>query len=46
MPIDIEFSDGRVGARAELVQASTAPRSEPALRRRRRDGDPGQGSLF
>jgi exodeoxyribonuclease VII large subunit len=46
MPIDIEFSDGRVGARAELVQASTAPRSEPARRRRRRDGDPGQGSLF
>jgi exodeoxyribonuclease VII large subunit len=46
MPMDIEFSDGRVGARAEAVQASTTPRPEPARRRRRRDGDPGQGSLF
>jgi exodeoxyribonuclease VII large subunit len=46
MPIDIEFSDGRVGARAELVQTSTTPRAEPARRRRRRDSDPGQGSLF
>jgi exodeoxyribonuclease VII large subunit len=46
MPMDIEFSDGRVGARAEVVQASTTPRPEPARRRRRRDGDPGQGSLF
>jgi hypothetical protein len=44
--MDIEFSDGRVGARAEVVQASTTPRPEPARRRRRRDGDPGQGSLF
>jgi exodeoxyribonuclease VII large subunit len=46
MPMDIEFSDGRVGARAEVVHASTTPRPEPARRRRRRDGDPGQGSLF
>jgi exodeoxyribonuclease VII large subunit len=46
MPMDIEFSDGRVGARAEVVQASTMPRPAPARRRRRRDGDPGQGSLF
>jgi len=44
-PMDIEFSDGHVGARAEVVQASSQPRAEPA-RRRRRGGDPGQGSLF
>ncbi len=46
MPIDIEFSDGLVGARAEVVQTSTTPRVEPVRRRRRRDSDPGQGSLF
>ena len=48
MPMDVEFSDGHVGARAEVVQASSAPRTEPARRRRRRTGDvdPGQGSLF
>jgi len=46
MPMDVEFSDGHVGARAEVVQASAAPRTEPARRRRRRNGDAGQGSLF
>jgi exodeoxyribonuclease VII large subunit len=48
MPMDVEFSDGHVGARAEVVQASTTPRAEPVRRRRRRSGDPdpGQGSLF
>ena len=45
-PMDIEFSDGHVGARAEAVHASTTPRAEPVRRRRRRDGDPGQGNLF
>ena len=45
-PMDIEFSDGHVGARAEVVHASTMPRAEPPRRRRRRDGDPGQGNLF
>jgi exodeoxyribonuclease VII large subunit len=45
-PLDVEFSDGHVGARAEVVQASAAPRPEPVRRRRRRDGNPGQGSLF
>ena len=45
-PIDVEFSDGHVGARVEVVQTSTAPRVEPVRRRRRRDGDPGQGNLF
>jgi exodeoxyribonuclease VII large subunit len=46
MPMDVEFSDGHVGARAEVVQASATPRPEPVRRRRRRGGDPGQGSLF
>ncbi len=46
MPLDIEFADGRVGARAEVVQTVTAPRAEPPRRRRRRESDPGQGSLF
>jgi exodeoxyribonuclease VII large subunit len=46
MPMDVEFADGHVGARAEVVQASTTPRSEPVRRRRRRGSDPGQGSLF
>jgi hypothetical protein len=46
MPMDVEFSDGHVGARAEVVQASVTPRPEPLRRRRRRGGDPGQGSLF
>jgi len=46
MPLEIEFSDGRVGARAEVVQAAITPRVEPVRRRRRRDSDPGQGNLF
>jgi exodeoxyribonuclease VII large subunit len=46
MQMDIEFSDGRVGARAEVVQTTIAPRAEPPRRRRRRDDDPGQGNLF
>jgi exodeoxyribonuclease VII large subunit len=45
-PIEIEFSDGRVGARAEAVYVPTAPRPEPPRRRSRRSSDPGQGSLF
>jgi exodeoxyribonuclease VII large subunit len=45
MPIGIEFSDGSVSARAEVVQA-TAPRVESLRPRRRRDGGSGQGSLF
>jgi exodeoxyribonuclease VII large subunit len=44
--LDIEFTDGHVGARAEVVQASTAPRAEPVRRRARRGKDPGQGDLF
>jgi exodeoxyribonuclease VII large subunit len=46
MSMNVEFSDGHVGARAEVVQATSAPRAEPMRRRRRRAGDPGQGSLF
>jgi exodeoxyribonuclease VII large subunit len=46
MQMDIEFTDGRVGARAEVVQTTVAPRAEPPRRRRRRDDDPGQGNLF
>ena len=46
MPIDVEFSDGHVGARAEVVQTSAAPRAEPLRRRTRRGRDPGQGNLF
>jgi exodeoxyribonuclease VII large subunit len=46
MQMDIEFTEGRVGARAEIVRASSAPRAEPPRRRRRRDDDPGQGNLF
>jgi exodeoxyribonuclease VII large subunit len=45
MPMDVEFADGHVGARAEVVQTSATPRVEPP-RRRRRGSDPGQGNLF
>jgi exodeoxyribonuclease VII large subunit len=44
--IDIEFSDGSVGARAESVQTSSGPRAEPPRRRRRQIIDSGQGDLF
>jgi hypothetical protein len=42
MPLDIEFADGRVSARAEgagAAEASPKPRSRPRV-------DKGQGSLF
>ena len=45
-PMDVEFADGHVGARAEVVQTSSAPRVEPVRRRTRRGSNPGQGSLF
>jgi exodeoxyribonuclease VII large subunit len=48
MRLDIEFSDGRVGAvagDARMTPDETAPM--PSRRRRRRpDGGEGQGSLF
>ncbi len=43
MRLDIEFTDGRVGAVAE---GSSAPSAAPAKPRGRKSGGPGQGSLF
>ena len=43
--LDIEFSDGRVRALAEARSVSAAAESVP-LKRRRRGGGEGQGSLF
>ena len=44
--IDIEFSDGKVGARADSVQTSAGSHVERPRRRRRPIVDPGQGDLF
>jgi exodeoxyribonuclease VII large subunit len=51
--IDIEFSDGRVGAIAEKIKGEVAASAIPApllnpVRKSRRGGgnDPGQGNLF
>ncbi len=44
--IDIEFSDGKVGARADSVQTSAGSHVERPTRRRRHIVDPGQGDLF
>jgi len=46
VPIGIEFIDGRVGARVEVVQAQTTQRAEMPTRRRRRYSDSEQGRLF
>ena len=43
MPIEIEFSDGRVAARAEGTLATDTPGAKP---RSKRGGGPGQGDLF
>jgi hypothetical protein len=44
MPLDIEFSDGRIGARAEgPVRARPSAPSKP---RGRRGSGSGQGDLF
>jgi len=45
-PIEIEFADGRVGARADGAPAADRPAAEPVKPRSRRDGGPGQGDLF
>ncbi len=45
MPIEIEFADGRVGARAD-DRPGAKPGGEPAKPRGRRGGGPGQGDLF
>jgi exodeoxyribonuclease VII large subunit len=46
MPIEIEFADGRIGARAEGASSGEKPSVEPAKPRGRRDGGSGQGDLF
>jgi exodeoxyribonuclease VII large subunit len=46
MPIEIEFSDGRIGARVDGAAPADKPSGEPAKPRGRRDGGPGQGNLF
>jgi len=47
MWLDIEFSDGRVGAVAGDARVTLAAEPAPVLRRRRRPGsDEGQGNLF
>jgi exodeoxyribonuclease VII large subunit len=45
MPLEIEFSDGRVGARAENGPVIERP-SAPSKSRARRAGSSGQGDLF
>jgi exodeoxyribonuclease VII large subunit len=48
MRLDIEFSDGRVGAVAGDAHVSPKPEPQPLFRRRRRQtgGGEGQGTLF
>ena len=45
MPIQIEFSDGRVGARVDGASSADTP-DEPTKPRPKRGGGPGQGNLF
>jgi exodeoxyribonuclease VII large subunit len=44
--MEIEFVDGRVGARADGRVAAVRPFPAPPRPRSRRDSDPGQGNLF
>jgi exodeoxyribonuclease VII large subunit len=46
MPIEIEFADGRVGARTDGGGALAKPGDAPGKPRGRRDGGSGQGDLF
>ena len=46
MAIEIEFADGRVGARADDAEAAAKPAGAAAKPRGRRDGGSGQGNLF
>ncbi len=46
MAIEIEFSDGRIGARADGGALPEKPGGEPAKPRPRRGTGPGQGNLF
>jgi len=45
MPIQIEFSDGRVGAHVDGTSSADQP-DEPTKPRAKRGGGPGQGDLF
>jgi exodeoxyribonuclease VII large subunit len=45
MPIQIEFSDGRVGAHVDGASSADTP-NEPTKPRAKRGGGPGQGDLF
>jgi exodeoxyribonuclease VII large subunit len=46
MPVEIEFADGRVGARAEGTVSAGKPEADSAKPRPRRGSGPGQGNLF
>jgi exodeoxyribonuclease VII large subunit len=46
MAIEIEFSDGRIGARADGAGPEASPSADPSKPRGRRGGGPGQGDLF
>jgi hypothetical protein len=46
MAMEIEFVDGRVGARADGRVSAVKPFTVPPKPRSRRDSDPGQGNLF
>ncbi len=46
MPLEIEFADGRVGARADDAGAGAKPAGEAAKPRGRRGAGSGQGNLF
>ena len=46
MPLEIEFSDGRVAARADATAAAAKPDDDAAKPRGRRGGGSGQGDLF
>jgi exodeoxyribonuclease VII large subunit len=45
MPVEIEFADGRIGARTEGASSPAKP-GEPLKPRAKRDGGSGQGDLF
>ena len=46
MAIEIEFTDGRIGAHADGASSETSPGVDLAKPRGRRGGGPGQGTLF
>ena len=46
MPIEIEFSDGRVGARVDGPASAVKPGGEAQKPRPQRGGGSGQGNLF